>query len=529
MRDLSKDSTHLYVEDQTQTFIDNLILESVTDVTRRWHAPERTSDGPVLAKTEDWEDLPYFGCANYTILRDSKDGLFKCWYEVMVGEPDHTKMGLGMGCRMCYAVSEDGVRWEKPPVGLALECGQKSNIVLGDETYSAHGMTVMEDPHPVSEDTRFKALFTRMWDDNKNRQIVAAHSPDGLNWSIYDELPCVGAAGPRLCDVHIVGYDDGARDYVAYTRHFLMTAGATRVRFDRDVTFARPIEPDTFASYSQRRIWAIRSSDFIHWSEPVLLAAADEEEDNLDESFYGMVPYRIGTQFVAPLCVFEAVDNVMDVQLLHSRDGLRWSRAMKRRPFMDRRGEGHWDAYMVTIVNPPIEVDGELLFYYSGTDYHHDWWLVGKREGIDHPEAHDPLGCGASFGVGLAKMRKDGYAGLYSNAYRRGIIITRPLISLGSRLSINGRCGPGGSIRVEVTNRDDEVLGTCSVENCDAFEGDETNHIMTWSGDPTVPAGRGQNLYWRKLRFHLVDAELFSFRFADSIEDPSPFKTEKEW
>ncbi|HAA76330.1 TPA: hypothetical protein DCE37_14535, partial [Candidatus Latescibacteria bacterium] len=78
MRDLFHDSTHLNVDDKVQTFVDNLLLESVTDVTRRWHTPERVGDGPVLAKTEDYEGLPYFGCANYTVIRDTRDGLFKC-------------------------------------------------------------------------------------------------------------------------------------------------------------------------------------------------------------------------------------------------------------------------------------------------------------------------------------------------------------------------------------------------------------------------------------------------------------------
>lgn len=69
-------------------------------------------------------------------------------------------------------------------------------------------------------------------------------------------------AGPRLCDVHIVGYDEDAREYVCYTRHFLMTAGATRVRFVRDQTFGRPLELDNFATYCQRRVWVMRSTDF---------------------------------------------------------------------------------------------------------------------------------------------------------------------------------------------------------------------------------------------------------------------------
>ena len=528
MRDLSRDSTHLHIDDRVQTFLDNLILESVTDVTRRWHTPERISDGPVLARTEDWEGLPYFGCANHTVIRDEADGLYKCWYEIMVGEPDPRKMALGMESRMCYAVSEDGLQWEKPPVGITVG-NRQTNIVLGDVDVGAHGLMVSEDPFAKSESERFKGLFTRMWDNNKNRQIVAAHSPDGIDWSVYEDLPCVGSAGPRLCDVHIVGVDPDSREYVAYTRHFLMTAGATRARFDRDVTFSRPYEPDYYPSYSQRRIWQIRSSDFIHWSEPTLLAAADEEEDNLDESFYGMIPYRVGSQWVAPLCVFSAVDNVMDVQLLHSRDGLRWQRAMNRQPFLASRGDGFWDAHMVTIVNPPIEVNDELWFFHSGTDFHHDWWLVGQREGIDHPEAVDPLGCGAQFGLGVAKLRKDGYASLFANQYRQGVVTTRPLISLGTHLSVSARCGSGGSIRAEILDRDDRTIGSCNIEDSDPFTGDATDHTMSWKGNPEVPAGRGQDRYWRKIRFYIRNAELFSFRFTDAIDDPDPFKTEKEW
>jgi hypothetical protein len=528
MRDLSRDSTHLHIDDRVQTFLDNLILESVTDVTRRWHTPERVGDGPVLTRTEDWEGLPYLNCANYTVLRDSADGLLKCWYEIMVGEPDPAKMALGMESRMCLAVSEDGLRWEKPGVGSMAD-GRRTNIILGDTETGAHGLMVTEDPYAASEAERFKALFTRMWDHNRNRQIVAAHSADGIQWHLYDDLPSIGSSGPRLCDVHIVAVDPDCREYVAFTRHFLMTAGATRTRFDRDVTFSRPYEPDYYPSYSQRRIWQIRSSDFIHWSEPILLAAADEDEDNLDESFYGMVPYRVGSQLVAPLCVFSAVDNVMDVQLLHSRDGLRWRRTMNRRPFLAHRGDGHWDAHMVSIVNPPIEIDDKLWFFHSGTDFHHDWWLVGQREGIDHPEAVDPLGCGARFGLGVAKLRKDGYVGLYANRYRQGIVTSRPLISLGTRLSINAKCGPGGSIQAEVLNRDDRTIGSCKMEASDAFEGDSTSHLMTWQDDPEIPAGRGQDLYWRKVRFHIRNAELFSFHFSDAVKDTDPFKTEKEW
>ena len=64
---------------------------------------------------------------------------------------------------------------------------------------------------------------------------------------------------------------------------------------------------------------------------------------------------------------------------------------------------------------PAIEVGDQLWFYYGGTSYHHDWWL-GRRAGRHRPpETVDPIGCGAEFGLGLATLRKDGFAGLYAN------------------------------------------------------------------------------------------------------------------
>jgi hypothetical protein len=184
---------------------------------------------------------------------------------------------------------------------------------------------------------------------------------------------------------------------------------------------------------------------------------------------------------------------------------------------------------MVTLTTPPIEMNDELWFFHGGTDFHHDWWLVGGREGIDHPEAKDPLGCGAQFGMGLATLRQDGYAGLYANKYREGMVVTRALISLGTKLVINAKCAPAGSIRAEVVNRFDEVIGECTKQNSDPFTGNSVAHTVTWQGNPTIPAGRGHGLYWRKIRFYLRDAELFSFRFSDPLEDTDQYKTEKEW
>ena len=229
-----------------------------------------------------------------------------------------------------------------------------------------------------------------------------------------------------------------------------------------------------------------------------------------------MPQFKVGNVHLATVGVFRGVDNEMDVQLLKSRDGIRFGRTNKRQPFLAPRGEGHWDAHMVSMVSPPIDVGDELWFYHGGTNYHHDWFMWGLADKIDHPDVRDPLG--GTWGLGLATLRRDGFAGLFANRHREGIVVTRPLISLGTKLVINAKCAPGGSVRVEVADRLDEVVEPCSKDRSDPFTGDSVRHTVTWGGYPRIPVG-SEAPNFRKLRFFLRDAELFSFHFADP--DPS--------
>lgn len=524
MYDMSMDSTSLFVKDTVQTFIDNVIIESVQNTTRRWHTPTRKLEQPVIRKDQPWERIPYFSGSDYRVIRDPEDGLFKCWYMNL----DQSKrwMGTGFhdlvhpgGSKTCYAESEDGLQWTKPELDIYEENGRKTNVVMGGNDHRGAHFGVVLDPHPPTRDQRYRVLYTHFWDEQgtRMRRIESAHSADGIHWTTYDELPIFGMSGGYLGDVSILFYDNNAREFVQNTRHFAMESGpGVNPLTPRTQSFANPYEPHNFAAYNRRRIFQTRSHDMIHWSEPVPVAATDDIEDNLDESFYGMPQFTLGNVHLATVGVLRFVENEMHVQLLVSRDGIRWSRTNKRQPFIAPRGEGYWDAHMVSSCSPPIEVGDELRFYHGGTDRHHDWWIFGQAEGIDVAEALEPEG--GTWGLGLATLRKDGYAGLYSTKYREGIIVTRPLISLGTKLEINAKCGVSGSVKVEVVDHNNNVIGSCSKDNCDPLTGDSVKHTVTWNRDASIPTSRGHGT-WRKLRFFLKDAELFSFRFTNVMED----------
>ena len=500
------DPTQFLVSDETQTFIDNVLIEETQEVTRRWHQPMPHGTTPLIQQDRPWEHIAYFTYSNYAVLRDPADGLFKCWYEDLDLLPhDHPAVVNRHSfhrSRVLYAQSEDGLTWEKPEFDIVVEDGRRTNIVLGGGEFGwVHSMSVVLDPFPSAPEYRFRGLYSYLDPEHPERQrgIRCVHSPDGIHWTLYQEWPTFGRSGRHLGDVSCLFYDPDSREFVQNTRHFLQhNAGRARGNVHG------------FAGTNRRRIMQCRSHDFLHWTEPMLVAAWDEAADNLDEEYYGMAQFRVGSVHLATMGLFHRVDNEMDVRLLVSRDGVRWRQTNKRQPFLAPRGEGFFDRHMVSLVSPPVVMGDELWFYHGGSQCHHDWWLWGWLHGVDHPEAHD-LSL-AKYALGVAKLRKDGFAGLYANAQREGRVTTHPLLVTGDRLVLNACCAPGGWIRVELRDADDNVIGPCSAASCDPVTGDATAHTVTWQGAPEIPVAPLRQSH-RRLIFTLRDAELFSFTF----------------
>lgn len=256
---------------------------------------------------------------------------------------------------------------------------------------------------------------------------------------------------------------------------------------------------------NKRRIYQCESSDFIHWSNPVLILAADED-DNLDDALYGMAQHRIGDTRVGLLDVLHSVPDVMDIQLTYSLDGRCWKRV--RKPWLTTGPAGSWDQIMVETANHPLEVGDELWMYYGGSGWgHHDWYTFGFHEALDVPEAHDVTKVG--FFLGLAKLRLDGFCSLNAGTVREGILITRQLNSSGTGIVVNAECGQGGYIDVEVFNQSDEVLRGYGRKDFDRFTGNAVRHQLSWQSQTKVPPEP-----YRRLVFYMRNAKLYSFRIS---------------
>jgi len=520
-------STDLHIGAEPQLFVDNWDIESVQSVTRRWYKPARQGDGPVLAKDKPWEIFPYFTYSNYCVLRDPKDGLFKCWYEdASMRQPGEWPSTTS---RLLYAESRDGIRWEKPELDIVFYNGKPTNIVAGRDfgqgsseknpwpNEGVHSAAIIIDPNPPTPEERFRMWFTHETSQAGRtvHQVACAHSVDGKHWLPYPSGPTMGST-ENAGDVSTLWYDADSRDFVMNTRKAPMSyvAWSDVNRKTHPLAFGwspfyAPQRPDLM---NKRRIFQTRSHDFIHWTEPLELLCPDDDWDNLDEQYYGMGQFQVGRQHFGTLGVFRQADNEMYVRLVYSRDGLHWSPADRGLPFLSPRGPAHWDAHMVSIVPAPIEVGGQLWFFHGGTSGHHDYWM--STEKLDVPEARDLAA--VHFAMGLATLRRDGFCSLDTGDVRPGVIATRPVFSSGTALFINARCRAGGSIRVTLTDPNGQTLEGCELAKCDLFTGDDVSHKVTWQGRDLIP---GANTF-RRVVFHLRKAEIFSFRFAESDAEP---------
>ena len=290
MRDLTKDSTHLYAEGSVQTFIDNLLIESVQDITRRWHAPERYQDGPVLRKDRPGKSSR---CSAIQLLPAARPGRWTIQVLVRADGRPPRQEAHGAGDGVATTVRRKRGRYPLDETGARLVevDGRKTNIVLGR---GEHCMNVLIDPHPEVREERFKAFFTRMWDDNSQRQSQCAYSADGIHWQTYDELPQLGMAGPRLCDVTILFYDEDAPP--VRPEHASLSHDCRRHPIPvgpRRILFAT-LRAGLFCQLQPAPRLAIAQLG-LHPLERTGAGGRDRRrEDNLDESFYGMPQFRVG-------------------------------------------------------------------------------------------------------------------------------------------------------------------------------------------------------------------------------------------
>jgi len=433
-----------------EPFVDTFLLESMDNAELRLQTPiEREI---VFSFDQPWEGPSSAYC---TVLRDGD--AYRLYYR------GYCPADLDDQQVTCMAESADGIHFTRPRLGLYEFNGSKDNNIVW-QGKEAHNFAPFLDTRPqCPPHEKWKALA--------GLPPVAFVSEDGIHWRKKQEEPVIteGAFDSQ----NIAFWDAEAGYYRSYSRSW--TKGE-------------------FAGF--RTIQSATSSDFLHWSRPVMNQYAAGVPL---EHFYtnACVPYPGAPHILLSFPkrfmperkkIAECPDGgVSDAVFMSSRDGVHWDRVFLEawiRPGLDRRNWTHRNimpAWGLLELSP-----GEYSLYHSE---HYQWDDARLRR---------------------VTVRKDGFVSLHAGA-REGVVVTKPLRFTGNALFVNYSTSAAGSIRVELLNEQGEPAPGYSGASSAEWFGDALDEIVRWPGGKDLSAFQDQLV---RLRFHLRDADLYTIRFG---------------
>src|SRR5690606_5235919 len=190
-----------------------------------------------------------------------------------------------------------------------------------------------------------------------------------------------------------------------------------------------------------------------------------------------------------------------DIRLAISRNSQDFKRVGGRKFFMTPGPMGRFDSKQIWVLPQPIIMDDEIWIYYCGVN----WDRAGRI---------DPLARNGEKKAAISRaiLRLDGFVSLDASYSTLGEIVTKPIRFSGSSLEINANTGAGGSIRVEILNKQGNPITGFKKEDCEWIVGNSVRHQVKWSSEKELKKLEGETV---RLRFIIRDSELYAFQFKN--------------
>ncbi len=318
--------------------LDSRIVERASGVRLTLGHVEKDPHNPFFVEDKPWEVR--FDNLYANVLFDEAEQVYKVWYspfiidEVTSSTPpaERERVPYKPGKRemgICYAISKDGIRWEKPNLGvIEFNGSMQNNLVMRH----VHGAGVWKDPRDPDPQRRYKVFA----------QGGAATSPDGLRWSPVRPCPEIEAAG----DTHNNAFWFGERQrYV----------GITRLWAD-----------------GQRIVGRTESADYRTWTKAVEVLRGDPGHQT-----YAMPVFRYANVWLGLAMIYDTGHDTVDCELTWSPDTIHWERVCAGTPLIPRGPEGAFDSGCIYAAAYPVIRPGEIRLYYGGNNGPHSGWRAG--------------------------------------------------------------------------------------------------------------------------------------------------------
>ncbi len=452
-------------------FVDDHPLAQQKNVTRVYHTFAKHAQNPVMTADKPWEGSTVYLYG--TVLPAENGAGYRMWYHSWAEK----------SYRMLYATSEDGLLWDKPALQLVDYQGSNRNNIVFSRTAENHSPQVIHTPWETDLAKRYKLVYYE-YGRTPPRFTTSGYfgltSPDGIHWTDANQGQAIL---PDHGDVGNFGWDSLRNRY-----------------------FGTPKIFDDVRGFRRRCVGFSATTDFDIWPATKLVLAPDPFDDrwvtskshkNAHTDFYGISSFAYESMYIGFLWVFRITDGNSDgpvfIELVTSHDGQHWTRqAAPRQPILPLGDDGSWDDGMLFTPNHPLVEDGKIKLYYGGFD-------------VTHGSG------GGNAAIGLATLRKDGFASLRAEA-TEGRITTNPFRSESNSLAVNYNA-TSGSLLAEILDATGRVFPGYSRNDCNPLTGDSIEATVTWKTHDRLPSSSGPI----QIRFVLQNADIYSYRVNNSI------------
>jgi len=420
---------------QKHLLLDSRLIERVENAALVLGTPEKHAGNPLFQADKPWENSMNNLYPN--VVWDEEEQVFKLWYKCVladkdvIAQMDRPSTVHDVGWYLLYATSKDGVKWNKPALGLHTFAGSSANNIVARD---CPNVGVFKDLHEADPAQRYK-----MVGDVGLGKPQVRFSADGIHWG--DAINAKGF-GLQNGDTHNNAlWDERSGKYLWFTKLYL----------------------------GERLVARFESTDFLNWKNNGLVLRSGIDEGRTSQT-YCMPVFRYGSIYLSYVMMYHVgKDRTVDCELAWSHDGLKWQRVMPGTPFIPRGAKGAYDSECIyAMAGPPILRDGKLMIFYGGDDFPHTGW---KRH---------CLPC-------LATLRPDGFAGYKPVDDRKPAqVLTSALRLTSAPVCITADVLRGGSLRVCAVDAQGVVLDVAEPITASVTDG-----VLKWEkGGLTAPEAR---------------------------------------
>ena len=501
------------IENSREVFFDDYLVDTEeTTAEMRLHRPVRRPE-PLLVFDKPWEGdrISYL-----SVIKDTDR--YRMYY---LASSSQTKEPF----RFCYAESKDGLKWEKPALGIYDYNGSYDNNIIIypgmiPELTAFDNMKVFIDEHPLCPaEEKYKAVMA--WCGHTT--LIYIVSEDAIHWRWGGIITDKGEFDSH----NLAFYDKVRKKYFCYFRaehepkadqpekEKSILPRLSRMLYDPERGMHKaPPDGDT-GIYFMRDVRVIESNDFKSWSEPVLLDFG-EDADDIQLYTNAVMPYPrapqvlVGfpTRYIERKAWTKNYDELSgkENRLRRIRGEAREGLALTDCAFMVSRDGYKWKRYDEAFIIPGAEHD---LNWGYGDCYPSPYLMesAADSEGADGEysllitEGHNMVHPEVLY---RHTIRKDGFVSLHAGG-KEARIMTKPFVYRGKEMRVNIESSARGYAYFTLIDTDGERY--TSVETF----GNSIDKRVHFD-DGVIDKLMGQEV---RLEVRLLDCDLYAVGFYD--------------